>query len=64
MYNYKSTNKPLLAEPIVISFNKGSNKNYQLGYSLTDNDTSIQQAILVTENKIHWKSTLDNDVSV
>lgn len=64
MYNYKSYKKPFIKDPVVVSFDKGNNKKFALGFSLNDADNFILQNVLILQDKIHWKSSLDNDLSV
>lgn len=47
-----------------MSFDKGDNKKFALGFSLNDADNFILQNVLILQDKIHWKSSLDNDLSV
>jgi hypothetical protein len=64
VYNYKSQKKPFIKDPVVVSFDKGDNKKFALGFSLNDADNFILQNVLILQDKIHWKSSLDNDLSV
>lgn len=63
MFNYKSIFLQKINEPIVVSFNKGENKNYRFGFSDTQEEADYDRSVVVLENNIHWKSELSKEIS-
>jgi hypothetical protein len=63
VFNYKSVFTQNFNDAIVVSFNKGDNKNYRFGFTVNQEDADFDRSVVVLEDNIHWKSDLTREIS-